>query len=324
MAFGTRRLERWLFFAALACLVAVVLRNLGVVTPVLPSVWEYAYNGAEILATAICASRAWRSSGSERVAWAAFALGLLAFAAADVYWTVALADDTTPPYPSLSDAGYLSIFPASFAGLVLLLRARASKVSKALWLDGIVCALSGAAVGAALVLGVVASTEGSFAAVATNVAYPLGDLMMLAFVIAVLVVTGREGGSTWWLLASAFAVWAVGDGIYLYQVAVGTYVEYTLLDTTWPLAAVLIALAAMRPATRLDTRRLRGGMLVVPAAFTLLALALLVVDHYQRLNDAAIWLASGAVLAAIVRFALTFRENLRTLGLSELDAATDS
>ncbi len=233
---------------------------------------------------------------------------------------------TTPrrPYPSFSDAGYLSIFPASFVGLVLLLRARASKVSKALWLDGIVCALAGAAVGAALVLGVVASTEGSFAAVATNVAYPLGDLMMLAFVIAVLVVTGREGGSTWWLLASAFAVWAVGDGIYLYQVAVGTYVEYTLLDTTWPLASVLIALAAMRPATRLDTRRLRGGMLVVPAAFTLLALALLVIDHYQRLNDAAIWLASGAVLAAILRFALTFRENLRTLGLSELDAATDS
>jgi diguanylate cyclase (GGDEF)-like protein len=325
MALRKWRLERWLFLAALACLVAVVLRNLGVMPPFLPaSVWEKAYNGAEFLAIAICALRAWRSSGSERAAWAAFALGLLGFAAGDVYWTVALADDATTPYPSFSDAGYLSIFPASFVGMVLLLRARASRLSKALWLDGVVCALSGAAVGAALVLGVVASTEGSFAAVATNLAYPLGDLMMLAFVIAVLVVTGRDGGSTWWVLASAFAVWAIGDGIYLYQVAVGTYVEYTLLDTTWPLAAVLIALAAMRPAVRLDTRRLRGGMLVVPAAFTLVALALLVVDHYQRLNDTAIWLASGAVLAAVVRFALTFRENLRTLGASELDAATDA
>ena len=100
--------------------------------------------------------------------------------------------------------------------------------------------------------------------------------------------------------------------------------EYTLLDTTWPLASVLVALAALRPAVRLDTRRLRGGMLVVPAAFTLIALGLLVADHYIRLNDGAIWLACGAVLAAIVRFALTFRENLRTLGLSEVDAATDS
>jgi diguanylate cyclase (GGDEF)-like protein len=324
MALDGRKPERWLLGGAVLCLVAVVLRNLGVVPPVLAARWDDAYHGAEFLAIAICALRAWRSAGSERLAWAAFALGLLGYAAGDLYWSVALADDETTPYPSLSDAGYLSIFPASFVGVVLLLRARAGRLSKALWLDGVVCALASAAVGAALVLGVVASTEGSFATVATNLAYPLGDLMMLAFVIAVLVVTGRAGGSTWWLLALAFSVWGIGDGIYLYQAAVGTYVEYTLLDTIWPLAAVLLALAATRPATRLDTRRLRGGMLVVPAAFTLGALALLVVDHYQRLNDAAIWLASGAVLAAVVRFSLTFRENLRTLGASELDATTDA
>jgi diguanylate cyclase (GGDEF)-like protein len=324
MVLYARRPERWLLRGAVVCVVAVVLRNLGVVPPVLSGPWDYAYHGAEFLAIALCALRAWRSAGGERLAWAAFALGLLGYAAGDLYWSVALADDETTPYPSLSDAGYLSIFPASFVGLVLLLRARAGSVSKALWLDGLVCALSSAAVGAALVLGVVASTEGSFATVATNLAYPLGDLMMLAFVIAVLAVTGRAGGSTWWLLALAFTVWGIGDGIYLYQAAVGTYVEYTLLDTTWPLAAVLIAAASTRPATRLDTRRLRGGMLVVPAAFTLGALALLAIDHYERSHDAAIWLASGAVLAAVVRFALTFRENLRTLGASELDATTDA
>ena len=56
-------------------------------------------------------------------------------------------------------------------------------------------------------------------------------------------------------------------------------------------------------------------MLVVPAAFTLIALGLLVVDHYVRLNHGGdLACACGAVLAAIVRFALTFRENLRTLG----------
>ena len=132
MALRAWKPERWLFAAALGCLLAVVLRNLGFVPPGLPSsLWEKAYNGAEFLAIAICALRAWRSSGSERAAWAAFALGLLGFAAGDVYWTVALADDATTPYPSFSDAGYLSIFPASFAGMVLLLRARASRLSKA-------------------------------------------------------------------------------------------------------------------------------------------------------------------------------------------------
>ena len=32
------------------------------------------------------------------------------------------------------------------------------------------------------------------------------------------------------------------------------------------------------------------------------------------------WLATTAVLAAVVRFGLTFRENLRTLAASEIEA----
>ena len=97
-----------------------------------------------------------------------------------------------------------------------------------------------------------------------------------------------------------------------------------MLDTSWPAVYTLIALAAWQPPRRLEARRLRTGMLVLPALFTLVALGLLLYDHYGRLNDVALWLATGTVLAAIVRFALTFRENLRTLGLSEVDAATDS
>ena len=134
--------------------------------------------------------------------------------------------------------------------LVLLLRARTGGVSPLLWLDGIVGGLAAAAVGAALVFGVVASTEGPLATVITNLAYPLGDLSMLAFVIVVMTVTGRRGGSTWVLLALAFAVWAVADSLYLYQTASGTYQEFTLLDTGWPAAYVLIAFAAWRPARR--------------------------------------------------------------------------
>ena len=48
--------------------------------------------------------------------------------------------------------------------------------------------LRNAAVGAALVFGVVASTEGSLSTVVTNLAYPLGDLFLLAFVIAVIAI----------------------------------------------------------------------------------------------------------------------------------------
>src|SRR3954451_6347736 len=207
-----------------------------------------------------------------------FTLGLLGFAAGDLYFTVALTGVAAPPYPSFADLGYLSIYPAAYAGLICLLRARAPRLGPALILDSLVCAFGGASVGAALVFGVVAQTEGSFATVATNLAYPLGDLTMLAFVIAVMVVTGGASGRTWRLLALAFAVWAIADGTYLYQVAVGSYREYTLLDTCWPAVYVVVACAAVSPADPLDARRLRGGMLALPASFTLIALGLLVFD----------------------------------------------
>ena len=146
---------------------------------------------------------------------------------------------------------------------------------------------------------------------------------MLAFVIAVMVVAGRAAGSTWRLLALAFAVWAIADTIYLYQAALGTYEDYTLLDTAWPPAYVLVALAALPPG-RAARRAPPAPRHARPARrVTLVALGLLVFDHYSRLNLAALWLATRRVAAAVVRFALTFRENLRSLDASEAEAATD-
>jgi diguanylate cyclase (GGDEF)-like protein len=322
--FRISRLASLLLLAAAASAAAVLLRNLGVIPPVLAGVWDEAYSACELFVVAACALRAARTSGTERVAWVVLTCGLLGSAAGDIYWTVALEGLASPPYPSLADAGYLSIYPAAFATLVLLLRARGGRPPAALWLDGLVCGLAVAAVGAALALDVVASTDGTLATVVTNLAYPLGDLTLLAFVMVAMIVTGWRAGSTWRLLALAFAVWAVADTIYLYQTAVGTYREYTVLDTAWPGAYVLIGLAAWQPVRRLDARRLRGATLAFPAAMTLVALGLLMLDHYRPLNDVALWLASGAVAIAVARFALTFRDNLRMLHSSETEASTDA
>src|SRR3954449_10542261 len=310
----TSSLERALLAGALLCAAVFVLCCVGVAgTPL-----DKAYHGVELCSTVICVLRA---RGRERLAWGVLSVGLIGYGLGDVYYTIALGDD--PPFPSPADALYLSIFPASYAALVLLLRARAPRLSAKLWLDGLICALGAAALGAAVVLSVVASTDGSLAAVITNLAYPLGDCLMLAFVVSVMLVAGRAAGWTWRLLALAFATWAFADTIYLYQASAGTYHETTLLDVCWPAAYVLLALAALRPAERLDAERLRGGLLVLPAGATLLALALLVYDHYSRLNALAVWLATAAVVAAVVRFVLTFRENLRSLQASEVEATTD-
>ena len=92
------------------------------------------------------------------------------------------------------------------------------------------------------------------------------------------------------------AVWAVGDGIYLSDRR-GTYVEYTLLDTTWRgrVAGRRWLADCARTAVRLDTRRLQRHARR-PRPFTLIALGLLVADHYAPSTTRAIWLCA-AILA---------------------------
>jgi diguanylate cyclase (GGDEF)-like protein/putative nucleotidyltransferase with HDIG domain len=65
-------------------------------------------------------------------------------------------------------------------------------------------------------------------------------------------------------------------------------------------------------------------MLLLPAGATLAALGLLLVDHYTRTNQLAVWLASAALLVGVGRFMLTFRANLRMLQRSEREATTDA
>ena len=123
-----------------------------------------------------------------------------------------------------------------------------------------------AALGAALVFGVVASTEGPLPTVATNLAYPLGDLALLAFVIArhhgrrPRGRAGRGGSSR-----AGFGVFAIADTIYLYEVAIDGYRENThprrRLAGGVPAPRVRGVAARAAP----DARRLRGAGMLGPA-----------------------------------------------------------
>ena len=327
LAARTPKLARYLLAATVASFAAVLLRDgLGVGFPLWEAGWGKSYNVTEFLGVAVCALRTWHATGRERAAWLALTLGLFGFFAGDVYYTVVITPmESAAPFPSPADAGYLAIYPGSYVALVLLLRARAGRIPSSLWLDGLISALAITALGAALVFGVVASTDGSLAAVATNLAYPLGDLTLFAFVVAVITVTGWRPGRTWVLIAAGFALFAVIDTVYLYQTAVGTYDEDRLLDAGWPAMYVLVAFAAWQPQKRIDARALRGAaMLVLPAGSAVVALGLLLFDHYVELNDLALWMASASLLLVVARFAVTFRANLRMLRESEVEATTDA
>ena len=145
----------------------------------LAPIWKWHYEAIEFGAAALCLLRA-ASDRRERLAWSFVALAIVGTSCGDLYWDIVLAYKSSIPYPSPADAGYLSFYPAAYIGLALLLRARGGRFPASVWLDGAVCALGVAALVGALVFPVVIDTTGGATmTVATSIAYPIGDIVLL-------------------------------------------------------------------------------------------------------------------------------------------------
>jgi diguanylate cyclase (GGDEF)-like protein len=260
----------------------------------------------------------------ERVAWLSLGVGLLAWTSGNAYWRVTLHIGEALPYPSLADLGWLSVYPFAYLTLARLVRRSVVRFQASLWLDGVIGGLGAAALSASVFLGpIVAGTGGDFGAVATNLAYPVGDLLVLVLVTGVFALLGWQPGRAWWLLAAGFVGFAVADTGYLFQAASGTYTVGTLLDVLYPAAMALMGFAAWQPPRDRQRLRLEGWpVLVMPLVFTLVSLGVLFRATLTPVPLVATSLALAAVLAAVVRTGLTFRE-ARGLADSRRQARTD-
>jgi diguanylate cyclase (GGDEF)-like protein len=284
---------------------------------------QWIYDGLMLTAAAICLARAvwWRPG---RAAWAVFSVGLFFWAAGDITWTV-LAAGGEPPYPSLADAFYLAFYLAAYAGLVLLLRARCRGLGLSVWIDGLIASAAAGAVGAAVLFEVVLeATGGTTAEIVTNLAYPLGDILVFALVVGAFAMTGWRPGRDWTLIGAGLIAMSVADGIYLFQISDGTYVEGGLLDSLWPASALLLALAAWQRPARARPVDLTGKpLLVIPVLLGSIGIGVLAYDHFVPLNDLAAGLAIATLLGVVARTALTFRENQRLLVRTRGQAVSD-
>jgi two-component system cell cycle response regulator len=263
---------------------------------------------------------------AERLPWLLLSAALLLWTTGDLYYYFFLSGLESVPIPSVADPFYLAFYPVSYAALALLLRARMRRFQGNLWFDGVIAALAVAALGAAVIFDeVLSTTGGSSLVVATNLAYPLADLLLLSLVVAMFALTGWRFDRTWAFVAAGYAVFAVTDAVYLYDTAVDRYVEGGVLDVGWPAALVLIACAAWQPVTRLrDVRTESWKTLTLPTFFALVGLSLLVYDHFVRINVIALALASATIGMVIVRAVLTFRERVRLLESTREESLTDA
>jgi two-component system, cell cycle response regulator len=280
----------------------------------------WVYDGLMVLACVIAGSHAYLVA-KERVAWTVITAAMACWTFGEIWYAVFQPET----YPSVADLGFIAFYPLLYVGIVLLLRSRARTIGRALWLDGATAALAAGTFGAALIFEVVADvTAGSTSVVVTNLAYPLGDVLLLSAVFGVFALTGWRPGMRWALLGLGVLSTALADSIYLFQSAEGTYVEGTWIDVLWPTALLLIAASAwVNDRTRAGLTVEGRPLLAVPAICAVIATGVLVYDHFTRLNILAIALATGTLALVVVRLAMTFRENSRLFELTRQEAITD-
>jgi diguanylate cyclase (GGDEF)-like protein len=283
------------------------------------------YDAVVVSAGLACLLKA-RGAGPERQAWLAIAAAVLCWGASEVYWTVFLVDDPSPPYPSPADVGYLAFYPLAAAGILLLVRARARELDWRLWMDGLIAALGTAALGAAGIFEFVADRAGgSPVQVATTLAYPIGDILMLALVVGVVALTRWRPGRTWSLLLLGLAALVVADVAYTLQTTDASLPGGDWIEPIYLLAAACIGAAAWQ--TRADTiqpmARFDGWReLMVPAFFAAVMIALIAMQYFSRASalTTALWMAT--MVAVIARLAISVRENKRLLEQVRTDHLT--
>jgi diguanylate cyclase (GGDEF)-like protein/putative nucleotidyltransferase with HDIG domain len=270
------------------------------------------YNAALCLAAVVMVARG-IIVRRERWAWIGLGLGLLSWTAANNYYDLFVADLDPAPSPSVADGLWLAFYPPAYLAIILIVRSRLSGLRRGLWLDGVIGALAAGALCAALTAPLLPRDSAApLAAIATNMAYPIGDLVLAGVITFALAVNGRRGGTTWSLLGAGFVIFAAFDGLYLWEVASGRFDYASLIDVGWLVAGLLFAAAALSPPPeRRESLRDGQNMIVVPCGFGLVGLGLLVYGNLASIHRLALALATLCVLAVIVRMAVTFAQNRR-------------
>ncbi len=281
-------------------------------------------NAGYVGCAALCT---WRAIARRRGrwGWGALAVGLWFFTAGSVLFTVWVQYLTPQPYPSISDAAFLTFFVFAFPGIGLLVRETVPHTSKTIWIDGLIAALGVAALESILVITPIikASAGISGTSVATNIAYPIGDMVLVTMVVAVFAVRGWRPGRLWWTLGAGLVLFAAADSVFVLQVTAGTYVTGTPLDSLYLIGTFLMAFAAwqgMGVSAAKSTSAVRPTN-VVPVLFLLSSLGI-VVSAAGRSIDLGVILATATLVIAIARSAYAFRQ-LRALADSRREARTD-
>jgi PAS domain S-box-containing protein len=183
------------------------------------------------------------------LAWLVLAIARLDFTIADAIWAYTEIVLQEIPFPSLADYFYIVHYPLFLIGIFFLpsIRFTSSERLKMMLDTGIVM-ISAMLVFWSLIIAPTIQESGDIDAfsLALSIAYPVADLVLLFAVLELIFKRIYQKRQTPLLfLVGGIFVLIITDAIYFRQTLVGTYVAGGLLDMGWPIAYVLIGLAAL-------------------------------------------------------------------------------
>jgi diguanylate cyclase (GGDEF)-like protein len=237
----------------------------------------------------------------EGMAWPLLAVALSAYAVSA--FASAIDPTAAPAFPSVADVGLVVFYPLAMATIVLLVRARFPAFGLVNWMDLSISAFAVAAVGALVLL------PSSLEAVATDeLAYVIGDLVLVGFLAAALSVAGRGSMPLLRLLGVGALVLTVADAFYVDRVGDGHMSAGTIPSIAWPIGVLILAAV---PGVRWRLPRaaaLTAGRAPVALPVLSAVICLPVAILPGRAHLAATVLAGVALLAVVARLSTSLRE----------------
>lgn len=248
------------------------------------------------------------TSPVNRLLWSLVAAGVALRALGFVVYLSFVRRQQPQPSPSAADAAWLLMGVVLIAALVLLVRLRTRQRSIGLAFDALLAGLTVGGVAVELLfrtLEAITHEPDPDEIIATNLAYPLLDLVMLVLVVGALVAVGWRSRSTL-LLVLGIVGFAVVDSTFAYQVAAGTFRPGTPLAALSLAATGAIAFSGRAPEADLAAPvGHEFSRALLPASLGLVSIGALLYGALRQVPLAGIVLPAVALVVGIARGVFT-------------------
>ncbi|HEY2603562.1 MAG TPA: EAL domain-containing protein [Thermoleophilaceae bacterium] len=192
-----------------------------------------------------------RNRPATAVAWWFLAAGLGLFWLGDLYtysYPKLLHKDV--PFPSAGDGIYLLMYPVMMIGLLILVRRRNPEPDRAGVVDSLIMTLGLALLSWVGLIAPYLHGDGlSLIARLVSIAYPLGDILLLAAAMRLVVDAGKRQPA-FYLLGSGIICLLATDYVYGLLILHNTYTHQLWLDVGWIAFYLLWGAAALHPSMR--------------------------------------------------------------------------